>query len=234
MLKVLLIAGALWLGMRLVGGLTTVVLRCTNPLRKRCRSGKTLCLTFDDGMDPRYTPKLLDLLAEQEIHASFFLLASTAAQHPELLRRIQKEGHTIGLHSLNHQNQILQLPHSLWMDFRKSMQILTDLEAKPAYYRPPWGHATLLGLWLCRRYRLKQVLWTVIVGDWAKDASVDGLCRKLRSQVHGTAVICLHDGRGTGEAPLKTIGALERMIPYWKEEGYVFETISEFLEEHTD
>lgn len=233
--KFLLLTGlAVCAGYLLLGIVTTCLLRLTNPLRKKCRIGKTLCLTFDDGMDPRYTPKLLNLLAQHHIHASFFILASTAKKYPDILRRIQKEGHTVALHSLNHHNQIIELPHRLWLDFRKSIQIFSALDTKPTYYRPPWGHVTPLGLWLCRHYHLQMVLWTVIIGDWSKNASVESLCQKLYAQVHGSAVICLHDGRGKNDAPLKTIGTLKEMIPYWKKEGYTFETISKFLEENTD
>ena len=192
-----------------------------------------LYLTFDDGMDPRYTPKLLDLMEKYGIHATFFILASTAKQYPELLQRMKLEGHTVGLHSLDHKNQILQLPHSLFRDFRKSMEQFSMRKTKPTYYRPPWGHVTPLGLWLCKRYDLKIVLWTVIIGDWSKKATVMDLCHRLRTKVNGSAVICLHDGRGSDNAPLRTIASLETMLPHWIEEGYTFETISELFEKHT-
>lgn len=234
-IKLLLLASlAICSGYLLLGIVTTCLLRLTNPLRKKCRTGKVLCLTFDDGMDPRYTPKLLDLLAEHHIHASFFILASTAQKYPEILQRMNQEGHTVGLHALNHHNQIIEFPHRLWLDFCRSMEILTSQDAKPIYYRPPWGHMTPLGIWLCRRYHLQTVLWTVIIGDWSKNASVESLCQKLHTQVQGSAVICLHDGRGKNNAPLRTLATLEKMIPHWKKEGYVFETITEFLEKNND
>ncbi len=181
-------------------------------------------------MNPQYTPKILDLLKKYDVHATFFILASTANKYPELLQRMKLEGHTVGLHSLEHKNQILQLPLNLFWDFRKSMELFSMQGEKPIYFRPPWGHVTPLGLWLCKRYSLNIVLWTVIIGDWSKNSTVNHLCQKLRTQVRRSAVICLHDGRGADNAPLRTIAALESMIPYWKEEGYTFETISELFE----
>lgn len=217
----------------LLGVVTTCVMRFTNPLHRKCKAGKTMCLTFDDGMDPRYTPQLLDLLASHKIHATFFVLASTAEKYPELLHRMESEGHIIGLHSFDHRNQILEVPHRLCKDFKRSLEIFSSQNVKPSFYRPPWGHVTPLGIWLCRKYQLQMILWTVIIGDWKSDATVELLCQKLHKQVCGSAVVCLHDGRGKNAAPLKTIGALERMIPHWKEEGYVFQTIPEFVKENT-
>lgn len=232
--KFLLAGLAVCTGYLLLGAVTTVILRLRNPLRKACRTGKALCLTFDDGIDPRYTPRLLDLLSQYQIHATFFILAATAEKYPQLLQRMKREGHTVGLHSLDHHNQILELPHALCRDFRISMRILSGLDARPLYYRPPWGHATPLGLWLCAKHHLRMVLWTVIIGDWSKNATVESLVRKLLTQVHGSAVICLHDGRGADDAPTRTISTLEIMLPRWKKEGYTFETISEFLEKSAD
>ncbi len=228
--KIGLFALAVVLGYLLLGAVTTVVMRLRNPLKKQCRDGKRLCLTFDDGMDLRYTPQLLDLLAEHRIHATFFMLASTAEQDPSLLHRIVEEGHVAALHSYDHKNQILEPPHRLCRDFRRSVDIFASQGVPLSFYRAPWGHITPLGIWLCRKYGLQMVLWTVIIGDWKRDATVEQLCGKLYRQVQGSAVICLHDGRGKQEAPLRTIAALERMIPYWKEEGYVFETIPEFTQ----
>ncbi len=232
-IKIFLAGLALYAGYLLLGAVTTVILRLKNPLHKACQTGKRLCLTFDDGMDSRYTPKLLDLLAEYDIHATFFILARSAELYPDILQRMKQEGHVVGLHSLDHQNQIIQLPHQLWMDFHKSTEIFAAQNTRLTFYRPPWGHVTPLGLWLCRHYHLNLVLWTVIIGDWSKKATTERLCQKLRTQIHGSAVICLHDGRGTNDAPLRTIAALETMIPQWKKEGYTFETISNFFEKGT-
>lgn len=209
----------------LLGILTTGWLRASNPLKRLPRSSQTLYLTFDDGVNPVYTPMLLDLLKKNNIKASFFVLASSAKEYPQLLQRMKKDGHLVGFHSYNHRNQILQLPHQLIQDFEKSMKIFDDMGIEVAYYRPPWGHARPLGLYLCKAYQLKTVLWNVIVQDWQSNTTAEILCDKLTKKVHGNAVICLHDGRGKNEAPSKTIQALAAMIPKWKEEGYTFETV---------
>lgn len=211
----------------LLGALTTCYLRISNPLCRRRMAMNTLYLTFDDGIDSVFTPMLLDLLKKHNIKASFFVVASSIKNNIQILERMKIEGHTIGLHSLHHQNQILQLPHQLKRDFEESIEIFDNHGIKLTYYRPPWGHARMLGIYLCSIHHLQTVLWTVIVGDWQKNITPDVICKRLQEKVNGSAVICLHDGRGKNQAPLKTMQALEYMIPKWKEAGYVFKTISE-------
>lgn len=213
----------------LIGILTTLILRATNPLNKITNASQILYLTFDDGIDSIYTPLLLDLLKKYNLRATFFILASSAKENPQILKRMSDEGHLIGLHSFRHHNQILQFPHQIKKDFAESMKIFQDMHINISFYRPPWGHVSPYGLYLCKTYGLKVVLWTVIIQDWQKDTSADILSHKLTQQVHGNAVICLHDGRGKNEAPLKTIKALETMLPLWQKEDYTFETVDELF-----
>ena len=70
--------------------------------------GKALYLTFDDGPDPQYTPQLLDLLEQYHIPASFFVVAQSAQSHPDLIARMKRNGHVIGLHSLAHKNGLIR------------------------------------------------------------------------------------------------------------------------------
>ena len=98
-------AAAVLLGYSMV---PTAAVRANNyilnkmPADKKSAAQKTICLSFDDGPDPRYTPELLDLLKENDISASFFAVAESAKNNPELIRRMKNEGHLVGLHSLNH------------------------------------------------------------------------------------------------------------------------------------
>lgn len=228
--KGFLIIISLVLAYLIVGIATTAYIRFTNPLKKLNKSDKTIYLTFDDGINNSFTPLLLDLLKEHSIKASFFLMASSVSENQAILQRMKDDDHAIGLHSFNHKNQIMQSPIALINDFDKSVTKLQEAGASTNFYRPPWGHSSLLGLYLCKVYQLKMVLWNVIIQDWEKTATAEILCDKLKAKVHGNAVICLHDGRGKNNAPLKTLDALKKMIPIWKKEGYRFETLYELYQ----
>lgn len=221
------------LGYLLTGVVATAFIRALNPLKKLDYSVKTIYLTFDDGINPIYTPLLLDLLKEHNIKASFFLVASFAQENLPILQRMKENGHLIGLHSFKHKNQILQSPFSLKQDFKESMALFKNNGIQIAFYRPPWGHIRPLGMFFCKVHHLKMILWNVIIQDWKKDTTTEILCNKLQVKLHGNTVICLHDGRGKNEAPLKTIETLKTMIPIWKKEGYIFETVDWLYQKST-
>lgn len=80
---------------------------------------KSLVLTFDDGPDVRYTPLLLNLLKYQNIPATFFIVGNHAKAHPELIRRMLSEGHTVGGHTMAHKNALLCTPSDIRRDFHR-------------------------------------------------------------------------------------------------------------------
>ena len=192
---------------------------------RRTKRGHTLYLTFDDGPDPRYTPALLDLLATYHIKASFFVVAQAAQRHPDLIARMKREGHVVGLHSLCHKNGMLQPPHSAWTDFSRAVCILQKLGVPVRYFRPPWGHWNVVSLIQLRRCGMTPVLWDVMAQDWRGDLTAADIQSRLLRRTTGGDIICLHDGRGTNAAPARTIAALRQVVPIWLSNGYRFETV---------
>lgn len=194
---------------------------------------KRLVLTFDDGPDPVYTQKLLDLLKDEKIKATFFVVAQNAAQYPELIDRMQKEAHCVALHSLEHRHALLCSYYYMKYDFSKSMELLQKLGCNIRYYRPPWGAKNLFTRIFVKRYHLHTVLWDVMVGDWKAGPTPEILADRIRKKVFDGAVICLHDGcekyGGAKGAPFNTIDALKIVLPKLKEEGYSFVTVEEFF-----
>lgn len=191
---------------------------------------KYMCLTFDDGPDEKYTEQLLNLLERYNIKATFFTVATFAENNPNIIKRMKEEGHTIGLHSLEHKNGLITSPIYTDKDFKGSLDIMKNLNMRVKFFRPPWGHINLRTLSNLKKYNLKLVLWDVIIGDWKGDITSDEIANRLLKESRNKSIICLHDGRGENEAPLRTIQALEKTLPIWLREGYKFVKVEELYE----
>jgi len=192
--------------------------------RRRRKGGgeKILYLTFDDGPSERYTGQILDLLKESKVKAVFFVVASFANAHQDLIKRMQEEGHMIGLHSTEHQSMLLRGYKFVYSDLAQSVFALRKLGCRPVYYRPPWGHVNLFTLMWVKKLELKLVFWDVMAEDWEESATPALIREKLVKRVFPGAVICLHDGRGADGAPGRTYEALKEAIPELIVQGYEF------------
>ena len=191
------------------------------------RGDKILYLTFDDGPDTVYTNKLLDLLDQEQIPATFFMVAESAQEHPEIVERMKKSGYSIGLHSLSHTSAMLFGPGRTERDLKASKKIMEKMGVAVKGYRPPWGHLNLASLFWIRHLQLNLVFWDVMAQDWSAQESSDSICNKILRRVFPGAVICLHDGRGENGAPGRTIEALKKVVPLLKAQGYEFRRIEE-------
>lgn len=185
----------------------------------------SIALTFDDGIDSVYTNRLLDLLSRYNIKATFFVVANSVIENSDILKRMVSEGHTIGLHSLDHKSALLKGYIYTKRDFETSLKIMKENDLNIKYYRPPWGHVNLFTLRYVYKYNLRLILWNVMVGDWKKFSTAEDIERRLLKEIDRGDIICLHDGRGRDEAPKRTIEALERVIPMLIDRGYKFTKI---------
>ena len=195
---------------------------------KKPKDINSILLSFDDGPSEDYTNKLLNLLKKYHIQATFFVIAKEAEKHSEIIERILKEGHTLGLHSLEHKSALLKGYLYTKHDFEESIKITKNLGYNVTYYRPPWGEVNLFTLYYVKKYNLKLVLWTVMVGDWSRYTSACNITKRLLKRVKSESIICLHDGRGAKDAPLRTIESLDTVIPELLDKGFKFKNINEF------
>ena len=188
---------------------------------------KEIALTFDDGPDPLYTPRVLDVLHKNGVKASFFVIAKKAQQNPELIKRMLEEGHEIGLHSYEHNNAWLAAPGYVKHDFAKSAAILRDLGVECHYYRPPWGYVNLETLKQVQTAGYQLVMWNVMAQDWKRNQTSREIVKRLLERVNSGSIICLHDGGGAPGAPRRTIDALESALPLFQKIGYRFVLLKE-------
>ncbi|WP_373231750.1 polysaccharide deacetylase family protein [Cohnella sp.] len=199
----------------------------------RGKTDKEIALTFDDGPDPVYTPKLLDLLKRQGARATFFVVGENAEQNPHIIARIHEEGHIIGIHNFVHHTNWLMRPRSVKRQIDRTSDVIKKITGtRPMYYRPPWGIVNVFDY--ANLGYLQIVLWTSLFGDWRKRVNADKLYRRMRRKLKPGQVFLLHDcGITFGadkDAPANTISALERILDDGRKLDYRFVGIDEMIE----
>ena len=177
-------------------------------------------LTFDDGPGGSYTSRLLDGLKERNVKASFFLLGEKIEQYPELVERMQKEGHLIGNHTYHH----VQLDKIGEIKAREEILKTNNLIYEttgiyPQYMRPPFG-AWKKNLELC--VEMLPVFWTIDTLDW-KVKNAEKIVDIVQNEIDDGAIILMHDEYDTSvEAALEIIDILRTM-------GYELVTVDQLI-----
>lgn len=184
---------------------------------------KTIYLTFDDGPSAEYTPKLLELLEQYQVKATFFAVGEFAASNEAIVRSMLGRGHSVQLHANRHVSALTQRRVTLYKDMEAALDTLERLGAKPTLYRPPWGHTRSFSNQMAKDHGLRLVKWDVMAQDWKAKISSEEIARRVLDRTSLGSVICLHDGRGSNNAPARTIEALKIAIPELIERGYSFE-----------
>ena len=156
-----------------------------------------LALTFDDGPDPEWTPRLLDVLAHVGARATFFPIASRAAAHPGLISRIVAGGHGIGLHCDEHVRHSHRSIEWGRRDTARALHLLRALGVCPKLWRTPWGDMSAWSHRVARENRLRIIGWTVDTHDWRGDTAGE-MFRATRDGLRGGAIVLAHDGIGPG------------------------------------
>lgn len=177
-------------------------------------------LTFDDGSDIRYTPLLLDGLKERNVRASFFLLGEKVEQYPELVERMQKEGHLVGNHTYHHV-QLNKLNETKAREeiLKTNNLIYETTGVYPLYLRPPFG-AWKKNLELC--VEMLPVFWTIDTLDW-KVQNTEKIVHTVQEQIEDGAIILMHDEYDTSvEAALQVADDL-------KAQGYELVTVDQLI-----
>lgn len=179
-----------------------------------------IAITFDDGPNPVYTPQLLDGLKKRGARASFFVMGKQAEAYPELVRRMQEEGHLIGNHTYSH----IQLGKNNRERFKeelvKTNALLLEITGEEVeFVRPPYGS------WdksLETELTMLPVLWTIDPMDWCS-SNVSGIVKKVTSKAKENSVILMHD-----EYSSSVTAALE-IVDILQKQGYEFVTVDELL-----
>lgn len=167
-------------------------------LASLARAGHTVqqgavALTYDDGPHPMFTPRLLDILRGADARVTFFVVGERAEAHPEIVRRMVEEGHSVGTHTMRHADlRMISTPHARH-EIDRGREAVEEILGRPVpLFRPPLGHLTLGSALLLRPRRWRTVLWTTDSYDWKDRIGSDAIvANALVVQTRG--VVLMHD-----------------------------------------
>ncbi|WP_249044201.1 glycosyltransferase [Streptomyces nodosus] len=206
------------------------------------RSGRTasmrvpdhqLVLTFDDGPDPTWTPKVLDVLKKHDAHAVFFVTGTMASRYPDLVKRMVDEGHEVGLHTFNHPDLSYQSERRIdWELSTNQLAITGAAGIRTSLFRPPYSSfadAMDDKSWPVTQYIGSRGYITVVNDtdseDWKKPG-VEEIIRRATPKDGKGAIVLMHDSGGDRH---QTVQALDSFLPGLQAEGYKFQNLTEAL-----
>jgi peptidoglycan-N-acetylglucosamine deacetylase len=186
-----------------------------------CGSRPCVALTFDDGPSPLDTPRVLDILREKNVRATFFVVGERAEQHPEIVRRACVEGHLVANHTWSHPSLFCFLtPARLRAEIERSEDSIQKISgSRPLYFRSPVGlRHPLLGLYL-RQAGLQYISWRL--RSWDTFTSKPGtLTNRILDKVASGDIILLHDRLASGAGVM--LNALPGVIDKLRDRGFEF------------
>lgn len=189
------------------------------------KDSKGVYLTFDEGYEAGYTEKILEVLKQNEVNATFFITAHYVNTQPELVQKMIDDGHIIGNHTVNHKSmpdldidtikkEIMTLHTSIYEKYNYEMK----------YLRPPKGEYSEKTVAYTKSLGYTTVMWSLAYDDWdeQKQGREDYAKQKILDNVHNGAIILLH-----GNSKDNT-NVLDYCIKEIKKMGYEFKSLDEF------
>jgi peptidoglycan/xylan/chitin deacetylase (PgdA/CDA1 family) len=189
-----------------------------------------VALTFDDGPDPVYTPRLLDILAAHRARATFFMIGARADRHPELVARVAAEGHVIGNHSWDHPSFPLISHEERLEQVRACARAISPYDEQ--LFRPPYGALDLASFLDVDQLGYRVVAWKMDVADW-EERDGPSIADAVMAKLQPGAIVLLHDGLFDAADERffprdATISAVELLLNHLT--GFRFVTIPELLQ----
>jgi len=173
-------------------------------------------LTFDDGPTPGITDWVLAQLKRYNARATFFLVGKNVLKYPELVRRIVREGHSIGNHTYTHRNGWRESPASYLKEIRKTdYAIRSTVGFKPKFFRPPYGKINFIVSPIIRRSH-RVVMWDVLARDFDPNMSAEACIQNVLEHYLPGSMIVLHDSRKCAD---KLRSILPALLEHFTAEG---------------
>ncbi len=190
-------------------------------------------LTFDDGPDPTWTPKILDILKARKTPAVFFLLGQQCENYPRIVRRIVAEGHEIGSHTYTHTNLALASQQRQRIELDATQRLIQTITGRSTtLFRPPYEAdsrptqlAEIAPLLVAQDLGYLTVMESIDPEDWDRPGA-DVILQRVKQQRHSGSIILLHDAGGDRS---QTVEALPKIIDYLHARGDQIVSLSQLI-----
>ncbi|NLN40388.1 MAG: polysaccharide deacetylase family protein [Clostridiales bacterium] len=191
---------------------------------------KRIALTFDDGPDAKTTIKILDILKQYNIPATFFVLGENVKSYPAVVKRMIAEGHQVANHSWSHLRPTDLSLEDFIAEIEPAEKILQNYNSssEPLYYRPPYGLVTPTQIEAMKEKGYKIISWSIDSLDWTEETEPEKIRDKVISSAHPGAIVLMHCAGGNNNR-IDTAIALPDIIESLKRQGYEFATVHDLI-----
>jgi len=190
---------------------------------------RVIYLTFDDGPIPEVTPRILDILREKKVKATFFVVGDNVRKHPELLQSILNEGHRVGNHTFHHlpgwQTSLAEYLRDVSAcdeQLAAAMNTQQLTRSDHPLFRPPYGRMRANQLRELRNAGYEIILWDVLTHDYNPRFSTEKLLNIVRRYSRNGSIVVFHDSLKSNE---RMLAALPQAIDWWYDNGFVLCTL---------
>jgi cellulose synthase/poly-beta-1,6-N-acetylglucosamine synthase-like glycosyltransferase/peptidoglycan/xylan/chitin deacetylase (PgdA/CDA1 family)/spore germination protein YaaH len=199
-----------------------------------------IVLTFDDGPDPNYTPRILDILKREKVPASFFVVGSMVEKNIPLLRRIYDEGYEIGNHTFFHPDISTISVQRVSLELNATRKLIESVTGhSTVLFRAPFNAdaepqtiAEIIPVAQSRKENYINIGEFIDPHDWEPGVTADSILARVKAQYKNGTMLLLHDAGG--DTREETIKALPGIIHFLKSKGYQFTTIADVLKKNKD
>jgi len=184
---------------------------------------KEVFITFDDGPTPEVTEFVLNLLDKHQAKASFFCIGKNVRQHPDIINRINKDGHTIGNHTHNHYNCYQHSLEKYLENINLTAELLTEVSPKvKKLFRPPYGRISPKATKALQKQGYEIIMWDVLSADFDLNTSADQCKKNVISNVKPGSIVVFHDS--VKSYPILK-EALPKILSHLDKQGYQFSAL---------
>ncbi|MFI6685539.1 polysaccharide deacetylase family protein [Streptomyces sp. NPDC050485] len=183
--------------------------------------GKSVSITIDDGPSPVWTPKILAVLKQYGVKATFCMIGPQAQASPDLVKQVVADGHRLCDHTVSHDEQMNKKPVAYQsaqvLDAQKMIEDAAG-GAKVQYFRAPGGAFTPENRHIAATHGMRPLGWNVDTKDWKQPGTAQ-IVQTVKQELKNGPIVLFHDGGG---ARAQTVAALKELLPWLAQQGYVF------------